>query len=721
MFNKFSRFLTITNQYAPWSIALRLSTIYLILGSIWILTSDKVVQLFVKDRNTMTLISMVKGWIYVLLTAVLIFVLIYNTIKRIKGIEQELLINYEKLKITHDELAAQEEFNNLTINCMINAFALHRIILDDEGNPCDYEYININPSFESFTGLKKEDVVRKRYRELVPQGKNDSLNWVSIYGNVALTGIPISLVSFTEAFGKWVSVNAYSPKKGYFITVFQDISELKKNEVDLTSKNEELSVLYEDLMASDEELRQQFDELSMHEERLRVSEERFRLANEELQEYQSKLHTIAYFDHLTGLHNRSSLYETLLHEFKDDVHTNKAMLFIDTDNFKFINDTLGHAFGDKLITAIGHRLSSISGCTNNVYRIGGDEFIIWLKNYQQAAEIEELAESVLQSFKRPFGIGNTILYETVSIGISLCPEHCATADEMLTYADIAMYQAKKSGKNRYMFYNQLMMASVNERMVIEKNLHTALDNNEFELYYQPQIDMKNGKISGFEALIRWNSAELGSVSPTKFIDIAEDTHLIIPIGEWVLRNACFFIKNLHLQGYSDLTISVNISILQLLQEDFINIVTQALEFINLNPNYLELEITESVLMESYDAIYDKLQWLREKGVKLALDDFGKGYSSLSYLAQLPITTLKIDKTFIDNISESEEDASITGTIVMIGKKMGLTVVAEGVETKEQLNYLLEHKCSKIQGYYYSKPLPQDKAIKLIKEEPDIVL
>ncbi|NLD49536.1 MAG: EAL domain-containing protein, partial [Clostridiaceae bacterium] len=252
-----------------------------------------------------------------------------------------------------------------------------------------------------------------------------------------------------------------------------------------------------------------------------------------------------------------------------------------------------------------------------------------------------------------------------------------------------------------------------ERMLIEKHLRTAMKGNEFFIYYQPQIDMSNGKISGFEALLRWNNKELGFVSPVKFIGIAEETHLIVPIGEWVLKNACSFLKQLHKRGYSDLIMAVNVSILQLMQEDFVDIVQRTLEAEKIDPKCLELEITESVMMESYQAVGDKLKRLKMIGVKIALDDFGQGYSSLSYLKQLPINTLKIDKSFIDSIDSENCNDSITGTIVMIGLKLGLTVIAEGVENQEQLEYLKKHKCHKVQGFLFSKPLPEEAAVNLL--------
>ena len=842
-------------QINPVYAAIKISSIYILIGALWVLVSDRLLAVAVNDKEAITLISIFKGLIYVLVTGGVIFLLSFASLNKTKDAQNEMEKRLHEIKEVYSELAASEEFRIAIIEKMLNAFALHKIILDDSGLPCDYEYIDVNPAFEAFTGLKKSDIVGKRYRELIPKSEIEKTDWVGIYGKVATTGEPVSIESYTDAFDKWVIVNAYSPKQGYFITVFSDISDIKRSEVELKGKNEELTSLYQELTAKEEELRQQFNELSNHQEMLRVSEERFKLAVEgsndiiwdidliknkyyfsdrwfemlgykkeegtfefsdwvrllheddkeqakaaandhiagktpifsceyrlmckngeykwfhsrgkalfdnngkpirfagslsdiddrksyeiklqdnyqeleatyeelyatqdelkkqydELKVYQENLKKIAYHDHLTGLPNRQALYEELSSHLKGMPKEKKALIFVDSDNFKFINDTLGHSFGDQLIIAIGNRLSTLFRNQYSVYRLGGDEFIICCCGYQSLDQIIECAERVIQSFIVPFEIAGSTLYTTVSIGISTYPQDGIDPDGLMRSADIAMYSAKALGKNKYVFYNYSMQESVKERMQVEKHLRSALQNNEFMLYYQPQLDIKTGKITGFEALLRWNNAELGFVSPLKFIGIAEETHLIISIGEWVLRNACLFLKQLHITGHTDLMISVNISILQLIQEDFVDSVIQILEFIDLPPKYLELEITESILMESYQAISDKLYKLKDRGMKIALDDFGQGYSSLSYLKQLPIDTLKIDKTFIDSINSEKSNDSLTGTIVMIGRKMGLTILAEGVEYQEQLDYLTKHKCHKIQGYLISKPLPPDEAIKL---------
>jgi EAL domain-containing protein (putative c-di-GMP-specific phosphodiesterase class I) len=295
------------------------------------------------------------------------------------------------------------------------------------------------------------------------------------------------------------------------------------------------------------------------------------------------------------------------------------------------------------------------------------------------------------------------------------PKHSVHLEELLKYADIAMYKAKEQGRNRYVIYNETMNQDIIERVNIEKYLHTALLKNEFEIYYQPQLDIRSEKITGFEALLRWNSPELGRISPLKFIKVAEDTHIIIPLGIWVLKKACAFLKKLHMEGYNDLTVSVNISIIQLLQTDFVETVMDILELQELEPEFLELEITESILIESYENICSKLETLKDRGIRIALDDFGKGYSSLSYLKQLPISTIKIDKSFVDHITYDPVSNNLIRKIIEIGKSMGMRVVAEGVETPEQLKFLKKHRCNRIQGYLFSMPIPEMEAEVFLKK------
>jgi len=427
-----------------------------------------------------------------------------------------------------------------------------------------------------------------------------------------------------------------------------------------------------------------------------------------IREKGSELQVMVYYDYLTGLSNRRKLLERLPDYLKANPDSQKALFYIDIDNIKLINDTLGHIFGDALIAETAKKLSGFLEDGEELYRHGGDEFII-LTRFRQIAGVQTRATKIIELFDKPLSVEKILVHSSISLGISLYPLHGTNPGELLKCADIAMYESKKNGKNRSILYNPLMMTAINERMTIGEQLHTALQKNELEVVFQPQIDTKSRRIRSYEALLRWTNPELGRVPPDKFISVAEENQLIIPIGEWVLHQACGFLRKMENAGFSGLTMSVNISIIQLLHENFVAMVERTLEKTGIDATKLELEITESVLMESYSMIKGNLDELKKRGIGIALDDFGKGYSSLSYLEQLPITVLKIDKIFIDGISEKDRERSLTGSIVGIGKKLGLTVIAEGVETESQLAYLAEQQCDKIQGWIFSKALSAPEA------------
>lgn len=485
----------------------------------------------------------------------------------------------------------------------------------------------------------------------------------------------------------------------FIITLLFYIKKINKMKLELQDNHEHLTQLYEELAATDEELRSQFDELLTTQDKLEKSEER--------------LEYLAFHDTLTGLYNRLYLFEEIGDFFNDTTSkTLAAMFFIDTDNFKFINDTMGHSFGDKLIISVAKRLLSFTNDNCTLIRLGGDEFILFIKDIKERKSIEKIAQNIIMSFNEPFNIEDNFINITLSIGISIYPDHGRNTDELLRHSDIAMYKVKSQGRNDYYFFNNLINEEIITRVNIEKLLKKALDNNEFVLYYQPQVNITTKEIDGFEALIRWISPELGTVSPYKFINIAEETGFIIPLGEWILKSACSYIQALNERKSTSYKISVNISVIQFLQDNFTDIVNKVLNETNLPSSLLELEITESIIMDSPDVIVEKIKFLRSKNIRIALDDFGTGYSSLFYLRKIPITTLKIDKVFIDDIISEEADSTVTDSIISLGHKMGLSIVAEGVETEKQLKYLEFHKCDKLQGYLFWKPLSEQEVEKI---------
>ncbi|NLI89483.1 MAG: EAL domain-containing protein [Epulopiscium sp.] len=428
----------------------------------------------------------------------------------------------------------------------------------------------------------------------------------------------------------------------------------------------------------------------------------------------NKLEKMTYLDELTKLPNKRTLQEDFDEYFNNEKNKKGAVIFIDADNFKLINDTLGHTLGDKFIIRMGNRLQMICNKSIKLYRMGGDEFLLLIKGTNDKSDIRKIAKRLMAVFQEGFLINNMLIHTTVSAGIAVYPDDGKTLEDLNMKADIAMYKAKESGKAQYKFFHKDMNDELSERAAIEKELRTAVDNKELYLNYQPQYDLENKEIIGFEALLRWENKELGQVSPYKFIKVAEESHSIIPIGKWVLETACKFIKEIHELGYPDYTVSVNVSALQVMQEDFVEIVLDILKENDLEPKHLEIEMTETMLIENFQIITDKLEVLRGLGVTVALDDFGTGYSSLSYLNRLPIDTLKIDKSFVDTISRDEEGRVIVSILIELGHGMELKVIAEGVEIEEEFSFLKEYKCDSMQGYLLSRPLSKEEIIRLIE-------
>jgi diguanylate cyclase (GGDEF)-like protein len=452
------------------------------------------------------------------------------------------------------------------------------------------------------------------------------------------------------------------------------------------------------------------EELSILINNFKTTADTLKINFENLSTAKHELETIAYQDSLTGLSNRDMFIERLNDLIIGASHNNKkiAVMFIDLDRFKIINDTLGHDVGDLLLISVTYRLTKAYQKKENVFRIGGDEFIIILEDADNESKIASTAERILSEMQEPFILSGQEFIVTASIGISAFPESGKDFSTLLKNADIAMYRAKEQGKNTYEFYKEKMDIKIQENLIIEKNLRRAIDRNEFLLFYQPQINLYSGEITGAEALIRWNNPELGLVSPVKFIPLAEETGLITQIGEWVLREACRQNKAWQDEGLKPIKISVNLSGKQFDQKELAGKVNSILIETGLSPNWLELEITESIIIKNVDYTVKMLQEFKDMGVKVSLDDFGTGFSSLSYLKNFKIDTLKIDSTFVQDINNEGSGTDIINTIILLAKNLSMKIVAEGVETRNQLEFLKVRGCDEIQGYIYSKPLcPKD--------------
>ena len=433
---------------------------------------------------------------------------------------------------------------------------------------------------------------------------------------------------------------------------------------------------------------------------------------------EERVQFLAYYDALTGLHNRAFLRQVLAKALastrRQDQKT--AVLFLDLDRFKIINDSLGHSFGDLLLQQVAERLKRCVREEDTVARVGGDEFLIVLAALESVTEATIAADRILNGIAAEFLIEDQRLNVTCSIGVSIFPEHGMDGETLIKNADAAMYCAKEKGRNTFQFFTEDMNIQVVERLTLENSLRLALERKELFLVYQPQMEIASGMIVGVEALLRWQHPERGLVPPDKFIRVAESSGLIMPIGEWVLREACSQVREWQDAGLLVVPVAVNVSAVQFRQGDFLTVIKKILSETGLSPEYLELELTESTLLSNVNVIFPMLEELRTMGLKLAIDDFGTGYSSLSYLRQFPVSKLKIDRSFVQDVVLNSDDAAITAAIISMAKGLNLKVIAEGVETGAQMAFLRAHQCDQIQGYYFSRPLTADKIAEKLAEQ-----
>jgi len=429
-----------------------------------------------------------------------------------------------------------------------------------------------------------------------------------------------------------------------------------------------------------------------------------------VEERTKELRHMAHHDSLTGISNRVIFMDKLEHAiFRAKHHGNQvALLFLDLDRFKVINDSLGHHVGDEILREVAHRLQRCIRQSDTVARLGGDEFTAILENMSSIDDVTKVASEIIAKLAEPLRIQENDLVITSSIGIALYPSDTTDINTLIKFADTAMYKAKESGRNAYKYYCEHMGNMGENRVALEMQLRNALEREEFLLYYQPQINAQTGKLTGAEALIRWQHPEYGMVSPLEFIPLLEETGLIISTGEWVLQQACQQAKQWQLDGHEEISVAVNLSALQLCDSNLVTQLQTILSDTDFDARLLEIEITESMLMKNVDSAIAVLKSINELGVSIAIDDFGTGYSSLSYLKKLPLNKLKIDRSFIKDITISSEDLTIVSTIIAMAKTLQLKVVAEGVETTEQEQLLRQRECDYLQGYLISKPLPANE-------------
>jgi len=452
---------------------------------------------------------------------------------------------------------------------------------------------------------------------------------------------------------------------------------------------EDLASMHEELLSNEEQLRSNYDHIEF----------------------------LAYHDILTNLPNKLAFLDYVNAALVSSPAERKihAVYFVDLDNFKTVNDTLGHEYGDALLVKTAQILTSIIGDNGMLARAGGDEFLLFKENIASSKASVDFASQMVECFRNPLDLEGEVVYVSMSIGISVYPENGLSPNALIKNADIAMYKSKDTGKNKYTLFDKKMEEELNRNTVIIEVLRGAIDNKEIYIQYQPLMELKSNSIIGFEALMRIRSERLGNITPKEFIPIAEESGLIIELSSWLLREACGFNKNLIDHGFSPRLLSVNISSVQINRPGFVNLLSGILDETGLPPQYLELEITESTLVSSIMDATQLLTNLQNIGVKVSLDDFGTGYSSLNYLTKLPINTLKIDKSFIDNICSNGKDSCIAESIIQLAHSLNIKVVAEGVEQESQLALLKSQKCDIIQGYIFSAPLHPDALADVIRE------
>ncbi len=529
----------------------------------------------------------------------------------------------------------------------------------------DKNMLFINPAFSTITGYSANDLIGKNLNLLHLGLMDDVFNhdrWRSINETGRWKGEVVGRRKNDESYAEFLSISTMKNELGeisYFIGVFSDISERK--------------------------------------------------AAEERVAY------VVLHDFLTNLPNGLLLQDRLVQAIShgDREKHKVAVMCLDLDHFKAINDMLGHFVGDKLLQEVARRIRSVSRASDTVSRRGGDEFVILLPELKSVDDAAVIAAKLINAISDLCMIDGNEIKITTSIGISIFPEDGCDAECLIKHADAAMYHAKKNGRDNYQFFTNEMIQLAFERMSIERKLRHALECQEFCLHYQPQVDLRSGRIIGVEALLRWNNPETGMIPPGYFIPIAEENGLIIPIGEWVLREACRQNSEWRMLGLPEITMAVNLSAVQFRQNNFGEMIKAILCEYGLDPSALELEITEGAVMHNAEVSIALLLELKAMGLKLSVDDFGTGYSSLSYLKRFPIDKLKIDQSFVRDIAVDSDDAVIVSTIINMARTLKLKVIAEGVETAEQLSFLKHQECDEMQGYYFSKPMPPEKISNLL--------
>jgi diguanylate cyclase (GGDEF) domain len=563
-----------------------------------------------------------------------------------------------------------------------------------ETGQSDFIIDYVNPAWERVSGARFDTILGRAFSATIYL--ESIIPWLDFATTVFLDGKTRQQICYSEIVEKWLDISISKLDGQYVCVTLIDVTEQKQGELRLKEQNMRLSALSAELSGSKNNLKTKLEKIEI---------------------LNNNLEQLAYYDRLTNLPNRTRFQSLLAEDVGKAGRAGEklAIAIIDIDNMKSLNDSQGHGAGDELLKQIAQRLSHFGENGIQAGRFGGDEFLLAIHNYEHDAALVHLANSIQEILDEPYMIFNAEIRTSVSIGITTFPEDADNLADLLKYADIAVDDAKKRGKNTISLFHSVMQEKLLARLNMEKRMFLALENSQFQVFYQPQYDVSTKTLRGFEALVRWFDPELGYVSPEKFIPLAEENRVIVALGDWILRTACETLRDWHRNLGFEGIISVNVSPVQLKSSSFLDDLQNIIADCGIRPQLLEIEITEGVLIDDFESSVALLRKIKDLGVGISLDDFGTGYSSLSYLQFLPLTTLKIDKSFIANITKDKSvEYDITDAIVHLVNKLGFDTIAEGVETDEQLDIIKRIQCKTIQGFLTGRPMPKGDCEKMIE-------
>lgn len=675
-------YLNTNYKISPYLESIRISVIYGLAGALWIILSDKLLRKITPDIDMYIELATYKGWIYVVITMILIYSLVVKRLILFKKSLKKISDNFEQLNATNQELIALEEelrqqFEELERHRNALMVSEQRYELAVEGADCgiwDWDIENniyyFSPKWKSYLGYNDNEISNtfEAWRDLLYlEDKNDAISKINDY----------------------ISSNSNSYENTYRIVC----------------KNGD----YKWILSKAKAIR------NIEGKIIRIAGSHTDITEHKL--IQDRLNTLAYYDVLTGLPNRF-LFQEKINEIinirnKDNINKKFALIYMDIDNFKHINDTMGHASGDLLLKYISNILKIHVKFPDFAARLSGDEFVIIFENIKDTQDIIHKIHILLDHLRKPWILDKQEFFISFSIGIAVYPEHGDNISALLKNSDIAMYFVKKNTKNNYCFYLSEMQEKSLEQIKIVNDLRHAIDNDEFSLFYQPIINLNDGRVIGVEALIRWFHPIRGMIPPMEFIPLAEEAGLIYDIEKWILKTALTQKKQWENMGYTHIKMSINISGKRVTSNGFINEIKQLLSKTKVKCDEIQFEVTETALMENLDASMKILREIKDMNINIALDDFGTGYSSLTYLKKLPIDVVKLDRKFIKSISQIGEDEVIVEYVIKLTHKLNLKIVAEGIEIKEQLAFLKANNCDYGQGYLFSKPITKEEIEKLL--------